>query len=150
MICCYLTFNGNCREAMAFYQRCFGGELVIQTVRESPLSEKMPAKIKDFVLQATLTNGDLLLMGSDMTPETGLIRGNAVSLMLNAGNEKELTRWFKKLSAGGQVTYPLNENYWGAIFGGLTDRFGNHWLLNYSQKNNIAKNGQRIAGQEPH
>ena len=130
----YLTFSGNCREAMTFYQQCLGGELVFQTIGESPLSEKMPKKMKDFILQATLTKGSLLLVGSDMVPETGLIRGNAVSLMLNSGNEKELKSSFKKLSAGGQVTHPLQKNFWGAVFGGLTDKFGNNWLLNYNKE----------------
>ena len=126
----YLTFNGNCREAMVFYQQCLGGELFFQTVGESPLSEKMPKKMKDLILQSTLISGSLLLMGSDMTSETGLIRGNAVAMILNSGNEKEIKNCYKKLSAGGQVTHPLQKNFWGAIFGSLTDKFGNNWLLN--------------------
>jgi PhnB protein len=126
----YLTFSGNCREAMTFYQQCLGGELVFQTVGESPLSEKMPKKMKDFILHSTLTNGNLLLMGSDMVSETGLISGNTVSLILNSANEKEIESCFEKLSAGGRVTHPLQQNFWGALFGGLTDKFGNHWLLN--------------------
>ena len=132
----YLTFNGNCREAMTFYQQCLGGELVFQTIGESPLSEKVSKNMKDFTLHATLTKNSLLLMGSDMVPETGLIRGNAVSLILNSASEKELKSYYKKLSAGGQVTHPLKKNFWGALFGGLTDKFGNHWLLNCRQEQN--------------
>ena len=130
----YLAFNGNCREAMTFYQQCLGGELVFQTIGETPLSEKMPKKMKDLILHATLTKGKLLLMGSDTVPEMGLIRGNAVSLVLNSGSEKELKNWYKKLSAGGKVTHPLQQNFRGALFGGLTDKFGNHWLFNYYQE----------------
>lgn len=130
----YLTFNGNCRAAMTFYQQCLGGELVFQTIGESPLSEKMPKKMKDLILQGTLTKGKLALMGSDMVPESGLIRGNAVSLILNLGSEKEMKSCFKKLSVGGQVTHPLQQNFWGMVFGGLTDQFGNHWLLNYTKE----------------
>jgi len=137
MIYSYLTFNGNCRQAMTFYRRCLGGELVLQTVGESPVAEKMPARMKGLILQATLTNGDMVLIGSDMTPETGLIRGNAVALMLNADSEKELTKCFQKLAAGGEVTHPLQSTFWGALFGGLTDKFGNHWLLNYNQNRQV-------------
>jgi len=126
----YLTFNGNCREAMTFYRECIGGELVFQTIGESPLSEKMSEGMKDLILHSTLTNGDVLLMGSDMAPETGLVKGNTVSLVLNSNNEQEIKSWYKKLSAGGQVTHPLKKSFWGALFGGLTDKFGNHWLLN--------------------
>jgi Uncharacterized protein conserved in bacteria len=67
----YLTFNGNCREAMTFYQICLGGDLSFQTVGESPLSAKMPGRMKDCILQATLTNGALVLMGSDMVAGQG-------------------------------------------------------------------------------
>jgi PhnB protein len=90
----------------------------------------MPKKMKDFILHATLTKDNLLLMGSDMVPETGLIRGNAVSLILNSRSEREIKSCYKKLSAGGQITHPLQPNFWGAVFGGLIDKFGNHWLLN--------------------
>jgi PhnB protein len=142
----YLTFNGNCREAMTFYQQCLGGELAFQTIGESPLSEKMPKRVKDYILHSTLTNGSLLLMGSDMAPEAGLIKGNGVSLILNSGSEKELKSYYKKLSAGGQETHPLQKNFWGVLFGGLTDKYGNHWLLNSQQEQtktqNITQNEQ--------
>jgi PhnB protein len=129
----YLTFNGNCREAMTFYQKCLGGTLYFQTIRESPLSEKMPKKMKYCILHSTLTNGSLLLMGSDMVGENGLIKGNSVSLTLNCSSEKEITSCYKKLSAGGKATHPLEDSFWGALFGGLTDKYGNNWLLNYNK-----------------
>jgi PhnB protein len=129
----YLTFNGNCREAMTFYQKCLGGEIVFQTIGESPLSEKMPQKMKYCILHCTLTNGRLLLMGSDMVSANGLIKGNAVSLSLNCNSEKEIRSIYKKLSAGGVATHHLEATFWGALFGGLTDKFGNHWLLNYNK-----------------
>ena len=148
----HLTFSGNCREAMTFYQQCLGGELVFQTVEESPLSEKLPKNMKDFILHSTLTNGSLLLMGSDMVPETGLTKGNAVSLIFNSGSEREIRSCYEKLSAGGQVTHPLKKNFWGALFGGLTDQFGNHWLLNcnkvQTEHKNKNKNEQRITNQD--
>ncbi len=126
----YLTFNGNCREAMKFYQKCLGGELTFQTVGESPLSEKMPKRMKEYILHSSLINGSLRLMGSDMVGDYALIRGNAVSLTLNCASEKEIRACYKKLSAGGRATYPLDKTFWSALFGGLTDKFGNHWLLN--------------------
>jgi PhnB protein len=134
MIYSYLTFAGNCREAMTFYQECLGGELVFQTIAASPLSEKMPERMRNLILHSTLTNGNLVLMGSDMAPETGLVSGNTVSLVLNSDNKEEIESWYKKLSADGQITHPLQKTFWGALFGGLTDKFGNHWLLNYNKE----------------
>jgi PhnB protein len=129
----YLTFNGNCREAMTFYKDCLGGELYCQTIGESPLSEQMPQRMKDALLHATLTHDDWVLMGSDMVSETGFIRGNAVSLLLNCGSEADIRRFYAALASGGQATHPLENTFWGALFGGLTDKFGNRWLLNFDE-----------------
>lgn len=127
----YLTFNGDCREAMTFYKDCLGGELTFQTVGESPLSEKMPERMKKVILHATLINDELILMASDMVSEKGLASGNAVSLMLNCSSEAEIKDVYKKLSKGGQKNHPLEITFWGALFGDLTDKYGNHWLLHY-------------------
>ena len=130
----YLTFNGNCREAMNFYKECLGGELSFQTVGESPLSDKMPDQMKNSILHASLTNGEMVIMASDMVSEHGLIRGNAISLMLHCSSEKEIKECYEKLTQAGQKTHPLELTFWGALFGGLTDKYGNHWLLHYSLK----------------
>jgi PhnB protein len=129
----YLTFSGNCREAMGFYQNCLGGELYFQTIGESPLADKMPEQIKDFILHSTLTKGGLVLMASDMVSDKGLQRGNAVSLMLNCNSEEEITRCYAKLAEGGEANHPLEISFWGAHFGDLTDKYGNHWLLHFDK-----------------
>jgi PhnB protein len=130
----YLTFNGNCREAMTFYQECLGGDLAFQTVGDSPLSEKMPKQMKDCILHATLTKESMVLLGSDMVSNTGLVIGNAVSLSLTCSSEEEIKKMYAQLSADGKTDHPLEDTFWGALFGGLTDKYGNHWLLNYSKK----------------
>jgi len=130
----YLTFSGNCREAMTFYKECLGGELFIQTIGESPMADKLPGKMKDYILHSTLTKGSLVLMGSDMVPENGLIKGNAVSLSLNCASEEEIKTCYNKLAAGGRQDHPLEDTFWGALFGDLTDKYGNHWLLNFERK----------------
>jgi PhnB protein len=127
----YLTFGGNCREAMTFYKQCLGGELSFQTVGDSAFSGIMPANMKNYVLNATLRNEFLVLMASDMVGNDGLIRGNTISLMVNCKNENEAKRCYQFLSEGGEPTNPLNTNLWGALFGDLTDRYGNHWLIVY-------------------
>jgi len=130
----YLTFNGNCREAMMFYQKCLGGELSFQTVGESPLSEKMPARMKNLILHSTLMNDGLILMGSDMTSEQGLLKGNAVSLVLNCKSEKEIRICYKKLSKSGEQTHPIENTFWNALSGELADKYGHNWMLYYAIK----------------
>ena len=129
----YLTFNGNCREAMTFYKESLGGELSLQTIGDSPLADKMPAKMKDCILHSTLTKGALLIMASDMVGDKGLIKGTAVSLMLNCSSEDEIRDFYAKLSSGGEQTHPLEISFWGALFGDLTDKFGNQWLLHFDK-----------------
>ncbi|TZF84476.1 VOC family protein [Pedobacter sp. BS3] len=129
----YLTFNGNCREAMTFYQQCLGGELHFQTIAESPLAEKMPSQMKKHILHATLTQETLTIMASDMVSDQGLIRGNTISLMLNCSNEDQIKAYYNCLSAGGEATHPLELTFGGALFGDLTDKFGNNWLLHCNQ-----------------
>ncbi|HKP70780.1 MAG TPA: VOC family protein [Pyrinomonadaceae bacterium] len=133
----YLTFNGNCRDAMSFYKDCLGGELEFQSIGDSPLADNLPADMKDCILHSTLTNDTLVLLASDMAPSAGLVRGNSVSLSLDCASEDEIRECYSKLASGGTADYPLEQTFWGALFGGLTDRFGNHWLLNYSSRREI-------------
>jgi len=131
----YFSFHGNCREAMIFYKECLGGELTFQTIGESPMADKIPKELKECILHSTLTNEGFVIMGSDMTPETGLIKGNAVSLMLNCSSEADIRMSFQKLSDGGTVKHPLENTFWNALFGDLTDKFGNNWILNFDKMN---------------
>jgi PhnB protein len=125
----YLTFQGNCREAMTFYQRCLGGKLFFQTIGESPLGKKLPDDMKKYILNATLINGKLNIVASDMVPENGLLKGNSVSLLLCCSTPAEACEYFAKLSVGGRITDPLVHTFWGSWFGALVDKFGNNWLL---------------------
>ncbi len=129
----YLTFNGNCREAMAFYKQCLGGQLTLQPIAESPLADKMPEQMKAYIVHATLTNGAISLMASDMVSEQGLTVGNSVSLMLDCDSEQQINDFYNKLSVDGEATHPVSVSFWGALFGDLTDKFGNHWLLHFDK-----------------
>jgi PhnB protein len=125
----HLTFNGNCRQAMRFYQKCFGGKLSFQTIGESPQSDKLSARMKKCIVLATLTREGMLLLGSDLVSDAGLIKGNAVTLMLQCKNEVELKAIYRRLSAGIATNQSIQKTFWGMWLSGVTDKFGNHWLL---------------------
>jgi PhnB protein len=125
----YLTFNGNCREAMLFYKECLGGELDLQTVEESPMADQWPQQVQKNILHASLMNEGLVLLGSDMG-SVGLVQGNTISLALQCSSKKEIETFFSKLASGGKVTHPLHSFYDGTI-GALTDRFGMNWVLKF-------------------
>jgi len=133
----YLTFNGDCREAMTFYQQCLGGELHFQTLGDSPAGAKMPLQMKNNILHSTLQLREMALMASDIVFENGLVVGNSVSLLLNCNNEEEIKLCYERLSKGGEQTHPIEFTFWGSLFGGLTDKFGNHWLLNYQKQQKL-------------
>jgi len=129
----YLTYNNNCREAMNFYKDCLGGDLFLQTVGELPaMAEKMPPEMKNNILHSTLTSGDIVIMASDLNRETP-IEGNTVHLCINCKNENELNNFFSNLSRGGKITEPISDMPWGAKYGALTDKYGKHWLFNFSK-----------------
>jgi PhnB protein len=57
--------------------------------------------------------------------------------LLNGNSEDEIRKWYDRLGKDGLKTHPIALTFWGALFGGLTDKFGNPWLLYYQQKNSI-------------
>lgn len=127
----YLVFDGNCREAMTFYQACLGGELAMQTVAESPMAEQMPPDMQERLLHSMLRSGNFALMASDMLGPEGLARGNDVHLCLVCTSKDEIESSFAKLAAGGQVGHALQEEFFGT-FGDLTDQFGVRWMFQFS------------------
>lgn len=127
-IIAYLSFNGNAREALEFYQSCIGGELAMDTIGNGPMAEHYPAEAHDQIMHGQLTFGELNLMASDMGGPD-LQTGNNVGLMLYCETQEESHKCFEKLSAGGNVSHPLSEAFWGGIFGHLTDKFGFTWMV---------------------
>src|SRR6187402_2626235 len=128
----YLNFNGNCREAMTFYQKCLGGELFMQKISESPMAAQMPSEAGASILHSSLTKENIIMMGSDMMGQ-GLVKGNHVTLCMNCSSDEEITTYFSKLSEGGQIKMPLHQSFWGATYGELTDKYGMNWMFNFSK-----------------
>lgn len=130
----YLTFEGNCREAMTFYKDCLGGELTMQTVGESPACKDMPSENQEKIMHAALMkNGTVLLMASDDLGPEKVVRGNNISLSLQCTSDEEINSLFPKLAEGGKITMPLAEQFWGGRFGMLTDQFGMNWMMNHQK-----------------
>lgn len=118
---------------MRFYHDCLGGELTLQSIGESPMAGNMPQIMADKILHAVLTSNEIVIMGTDMVVDAGLVKGNAVSLMLNCDSEEETIAIYEKLSKGGTPVNPLQKTFWGTLFGNLVDRFGNTWLINFDK-----------------
>jgi PhnB protein len=129
----YLNFLDNTREAMGFYQSVFGGTLTLSTFKEYHASQDPSEDNK--IMHSVLNAGDLFILMAADTPSFMEYRpGTNGRLSLSGDNETELRGIFNKLSAGGQVTMPLEKSPWGDTFGMLIDRYGNSWMVNIEAK----------------
>lgn len=136
----YFTFNGNCREAMQFYQSCLGGELSFQTLGESPGTHDLPRQVKECILHATLRSNGITIMGSDMVGEESLYKGNSISVFVVCDNEQELYEYYQRLSIDCLHSQPIVENMWSGQFGSLTDKYGYSWLFHCQSLDKVGNN----------
>lgn len=127
----YLTFNGNCREAMTFYRECLGGDLTFQTVAETPIADQCPAGMQDHIMHSTLVMDDAVLMATDMTQSDGVKTGNDMAVSVNFESKDEINACYSKLSSDGKVIKPLEESFGNSLFGVVQDRYGKVWMLNF-------------------
>ena len=129
----YLSFRGNARAAMDFYQSVFGGELTINTFEQ--LHAAQDPSENDQVMHSQLaTDNGLTLMASDTTERWPYNPGDnfQISLSGTAEDESVLTAYWDKLIVGANVTQPLSKAAWGDSFGMCIDTFGIRWLINIS------------------
>ena len=132
----YLTLNGNCEEAFNFYKSVFGGEFrQISKFGDMPPmpGHEMPEEEKKRILHVSLPiSKETILMGSDSNLRMGTVNiGQHMSLSIGADSKEEADRVFNGLSAGGKITMPIADMFWGAYFGMLEDKFGFTWMVNY-------------------
>ncbi len=126
----YITFNGNCEEAIKRYQEIFGGEIIMmQKFSDAPASEDMPAEFGDRIMHAQLQVGSDVLMVSDNF-EDKPIEYAGISVQAGFPTVEEARRVFDGLAEGGQITMPFEATFWSAGFGAVLDRFGISWLVN--------------------
>jgi PhnB protein len=126
----YLFFDGNCADAMRFYERTLGGKLQLMTHGDSPMAAQTPPGSADRIMHARLELDGRLLMASDWMvgqPYEGM-KGFSLSLIYSTVAEAQ--RMFAALAEGGQITMPIAKTFWAEAFGMLVDRFGTRWMVN--------------------
>jgi PhnB protein len=131
----YLFFGGRCEEAIEFYRKALGAELVmLSRFDEAPEPQPgLPDCFENKVMHATLRIGETLLMASDGRCE-GPQNFEGFSLSITVADEAEAERVFAALSDGGLVTMPLEKTFWASKFGMLQDRFGVGWMVSVMHK----------------
>ena len=126
----YLFFNGNCAQAVRFYERTLGGKLeMMMTYGQSPDPEHCPAGSADRIMHARLVIDGRALMASDV-PQGQADQGmKGFSLSLIYPTADEARRVFNALADGGSVTMPMEKTFWAEAYGMLTDKFGTPWMV---------------------
>ena len=124
----YLSFNGNCEEALHTYKSILGGNYEIIQRYDNASLPSLP-DYKDKILHGQFEFGGNKVFVSDTFPGS-IVSGNNIALSLEFENEKIAEGVFRKLSEGGKIQVPFEKQFWGAWHGNLIDRFGIRWMLN--------------------
>jgi PhnB protein len=129
----YLTFNGNCEQALTFYATCLGGEITaLHRYAGTPMDNaELPPEWKNKVMHGAVRAEGKRIMGSDGGPGYPFKGYSGFSVSLNiAKDPARAERVFNALAAGGQVQMPFQKTFWSPGFGMLTDQFGVPWMVN--------------------
>jgi PhnB protein len=129
----YLHFAGNAREVLNFYKNALGGDIVqLGTYGESPMPSD--EDYKDKVMHARFVFDGNMIMISDVFKGQPVSTDGNIQLSVDVDNESKLDEVFNKMAEGGRVTMPLADQFWGAKFGMLQDKFGVSWMFNCEKK----------------
>lgn len=124
----YITFQGNCEEAINFYKDCMNGEvLFIQRYEGSPMAQQ---GIGNKIMHITLKIGDSHIMACDNMLGQPVASGSSISLTVGSDDVAHAEKMFKKMAEGGKITMPLQKTFWAESFGTLTDKFAINWIFN--------------------
>ncbi len=129
----YLFFDGQCEEAMGFYNDILGGNITtVMRYRDAPPDLEFPDHMKEKIMHMTLEASDLILMACDSSNEVNL--GNHAHLSLNIASEEEALAVFNSLAEHGEITMPFVDTFWGGKFGMTTDQYGIQWMVSSQHK----------------
>lgn len=133
----YLSFDGNCAEAMKFYERVLGAKLeALITFADVPGDPNPPTgPDAKRIMHAYLTHPDFALMAGDAPPGIPYEGVKGVMLALTYDQVADAKRVFDALAQGGSIQMPPGETFWADFFGMCTDRYGTPWGVNGGSKN---------------
>lgn len=126
----YINLNGTAQKAIELYQRALGAKVEsLMRFGDMPGSNT-PPELKDKIMHAALEiNGNSLMVSDTQADQPDAPEGN-VQIALHFTDVVDAEKAFHALSAGGKVTQPLVDTFWGAKFGMLTDAYGVSWMFN--------------------
>lgn len=118
----FITFPGNCKKALTFYQACFGGKLHFVIFEKQLQSfSAMP------VISGSLISDRIIIHGSDLVHDEGRIPGNHMSVFLHCKNAYGRKALIEKLAIGRKNLFMKHSDDQKLIE--LTDAFDVRWVL---------------------
>ncbi|MDB6002495.1 MAG: PhnB protein [Rhizobacter sp.] len=128
----YLAFNGNCAEAMRFYEKALDAKLeLLISGADSPMADQIPKEFGDRIMHARLVlPGGGMLYAGDCPPHLPYEGIKGVSITLDYDTVERAQQVFAALGEGGQIGMAMQPTFWAKSFGMLVDRFGTPWIVN--------------------
>jgi len=128
----YLFFRGRCEEAIEYYRKTLGAEvLMMMRFKDSPDNpgpDKVPAALDDKIMHASVRIAGAEIMMSDGM-KTGPLDFQCMSLSLAVQSEAEADRVFNALAKDGTVQMPIGKTFFSRRFGAVADKFGVSWMV---------------------
>ncbi len=126
----HLVFNGNCEEALKFYERALGGKITFATTYgDSPMMEKVPKEYAKKFIHASFEVNNQTILAADAFPNY-YKKPEGFSITLDFKSTGEAEKVFVALSEKGEIQMPIQETFWATRFGMVTDQFGTPWMIN--------------------
>lgn len=123
----YIFFQGNCKEAMEFYQKALGGDLKLVTYEEA--GDASASEGAEKIAYAELVSDHMTLKGMDSSIANPEAR--KVELMVSGSKEDEerLRKVFAALATGGKAKHEMEKHPRGNVQGRLYDAYGIDWIV---------------------
>jgi len=126
----HLSFNGDCEEALHFYEKTLGGKIEFMAKYEgTPAETQVPGDWRKKIMHATFSVSGQTVMAVD-APTGHYKKPQGFAVSINVDDQEEAQRIFKALSESGVVQMPMQKTFWSPAFGMVTDRFGTPWMVN--------------------
>jgi PhnB protein len=131
----YILLNGTAGKAIELYQKALGAKAeAVMKYGDVPGMQTVPPEQRDYVMHAMLKIGNDALMLSDTPPDRPAGSAGNVEIALDYTDLAEMQQAFEAMSAGGKVSVPIQDMFWGAKWGSLTDAYGVRWMFNCDTK----------------
>ena len=125
----YLSFNGDCEAALAFYEQALGAKTTFMMRHKDAPEQQGTPDWAEKIIHARFEVEGNVLMASDAPPQW-YTKPGGICISINLKDKARAETVFAALSAGGEVQMPLQKTFWSSAFAMLRDKFGIPWMIN--------------------